>query len=135
MIGGVKIEWHAAPLHVAVKSKMDKVSKEVAHIVMKDAQRILRSKAKTKSEHGLLTQFDVQPSKYKDGGYLVYCQGPGNWHEPYHASFVEMGSSIHPYGNKKRTKVKIDAKPFLRPAARKNKRKANRMFQDALDKL
>ena len=117
------IEWHGKKVTNAAVAILEKVSKEVAEDVMKDAKRILRQKAKTTSERGLLEQFEVVPSKYKDGGYLVYCQGPGKWWKPYHASFVEMGT------------YKDEAKPFLRPAYKKNKRKADRLFQDALDKL
>ena len=61
--------------------------------------------------------------KLEDGGNLVRVQGPGNWKKPYHASFVEMGT------------YKDEAKPFMRPALRKNKNNANKKFRDALDKL
>ena len=117
------IEWHGKKVTNAAVAILGKVSKEVANNVMEDAKRILRRKAKTTSERGLLEQFEVVPSKYKDGGYLVYCQGPGKWWPPYHASFVELGT------------FKDDPKPYMRPARKKNKRKADRMFQDALDKL
>ncbi|MBW1813428.1 MAG: hypothetical protein JRJ39_07075 [Deltaproteobacteria bacterium] len=118
------IEWNGKEVTNAAVIILGKVTKKVAENVMKDAKRILRRKAKTKSERGLLTQFDIQQSKYKDGGLLVYCQGPDNWHPPYHASFVELGT----YKDKK-------PKHFMRLAYKQNKRKANKMFQDALDKL
>jgi len=120
------IEWNGKKVKNAAVAILGKVSKEVANNVMEDAKRILRRKAETTSERGLLEQFEVVPSKYKDGGYLVYCQGPGKWWKPYHASFVELGT------HKTR---KMIAKPFMRPAYKKNKRKATKMFQDALDKL
>lgn len=117
------IEWNGKEVLNAAVIILDKVTKEVAENVMKDAKRILRQKAETTSERGLLTQFDVRKSKYKDGGYLVMCQGPGNWHPPYHASFVELGT------------YKDDPKPFMRPARKKNIRKANQMFKAAMDNL
>jgi len=120
----IDLKWHAREVMVEVNSILEDVNKEVANNVMEDAKRILRRKAKTTSERGLLEQFEVVPSKYKDGGYLVWCQGPGKWWPPYHASFVELGT----YKDKK-------PKHFMRLAYKKNKRKANRMFQDALDKL
>lgn len=125
------IEWHGAKVEKAIEDAMDDVSKSVAKNVMKDAKRILRKKAKTTTARGLLSQFDVRKSKFKGGGYLVTCQGSGNWRPPYHASFVEMGTHSkdpkHPH--------EMEAKPFLRPAYKKHKRKADRMFQKALDKL
>lgn len=117
------VTWHGKEVSNAAKSILDKVCKEVAENIEKDAKRILRQKARTTTEKGLLSQFDVRPSKFKDGGYLVCCQGPGNWREPYHASFLELGT------------FKDEAKPFMRPAYKKNKRKANRMYQEGLDKL
>jgi len=122
----IELKWHAHEVMVEVNSIMKAVNKKVANNVMKDAIRILKHKATTHSERGLLKQFDVRPSKFKDGGYLVYCQGPGNWWPPYHASFVELGTRKTRY---------MEAKPFMRPAYKKNIRKANRMFRDALGKL
>ena len=117
------IEWHDKEALNAAKIVLDKVSEKVANNVMKDARRILIQKATTTTERGLKDQFDVQKSKFKDGGFLVYCQGPGNWRKPYHASFLEMGT------------YKDEAKPFMRPAKKLWERKANQMYQAALDKL
>lgn len=117
------VQWYEKEVLNAAKVVLGRVSKEVAENVMNDAKRILRQKAKTTTDRGLLSQFDVRESKFKDGGYLVYCQGPGNWHPPFHASFLELGS------------FKDEAKPFMRPARKKNISKANKMYQDAMDKL
>ena len=127
----MNFEWHDKEVLNAAKIVLGNVSKEVAENVMNDAKRILKQKAKTTTETGLLDQFDVRKSKFKDGGWLVYCQGPGNWHEPYHASFMERGA---PNKEGKRHGA-VEAKPFMRPAKERWKRKANRMFQDGLDKL
>jgi len=126
-----KMEWYGEKVLEATNSVCAKVSKDIAEDVMEDAKRILSRKAKTKTEDGLLTQFSITDSKYKDGGSLVWCQGPGNWHEPYHASFVELGT---PNKAGKRH-GSVEAKPFMRPAASKNKRNAKRKFEQALDKL
>jgi len=117
------IEWHANKVINAAKIVLKNVSKEVANDVMDDAKRILNQKAKTTTETGLLSQFYVEKSKFKDGGYIIWCQGPKNWKPPYHASFLEMGT------------YKDVAKSFMRPAAKKNKSSANRKFKSALDKL
>ena len=127
----MKFEWRDKEVLNAAKIVLGKVSKEVAENVMKDAKRILKQKAKTTTERGLLSQFDVRESKFKDGGWLVYCQGPGNWREPYHASFVEMGTP-----NKKgKRHGTTEARPFMRPAKERWKRKANKLYQAGLDKL
>ena len=118
-----KMDWFGKEVLEKTNMIVDSVSKEVAGDVVEDAKKILKQKAKTTSERGLLTQFSVVKSKFKNGGYLAECQGPKNWHPPYHASFVEMGT------------YKDEAKPFMRPAARKNKRSANKKYQDALDKI
>ena len=130
-----KIAWYGGQVLNASKIVVKNVSKEVAKDVMEDAKSILKRKAKTTSERGLLSQFEVKKSLFEDGGYIISCQGPGNWHPPYHASFVEMGSWVHPYGNKAAPKVYLPPKAFMRPAAKKNKRKANRKLRRALDKL
>ena len=118
-----KMDWNGAKVLEATRKVVDKVSKEVATDVVEDAKSILKRKAKTTTDRGLLSQFSVEKSKYKTGGYTAHCQGPGNWHPPYHASFVELGT------------YKDQAKPFMRPATKKNKRKANRKLRRALDKL
>lgn len=120
------IEWHEKEVMNAAKLVLHNVSKEAAENVMEDAKKILKQKAKTHTDEGLLSQFDVRPSKYDKDTFLVYCQGPGNWKAPYHASFMELGL--------KKTRD-MTAKPFMRPARKKNIRKANKMYQGALDKL
>jgi HK97 gp10 family phage protein len=117
------IKWHGKQVLNASKIALGRVSKEVANDVMEDAKNILKIKAKTTTELGLLSQFYVDKSKFVDGGYVVFCQGPKNWLAPYHASFFEMGT------------FKDEAKPFMRPAYKKNKRNANLKFKKALDKL
>ncbi len=116
----MSVEWFADKVLDKVNVIVDDVSKEVAECVQADAKRLLKQKAKTTTERGLMDQFSVQKSKYRGGGWLVWSQGPGKWRKPYHASFVEMGT------------FKDEAKPFMRPAAKKNKRKAKKMFKDAL---
>lgn len=117
------VEWFGDEILKATDKLMEKVSKEVAGKVMADAKKILKQKAETTTERGLLSQFYIEKSKYKDGGYVIWCQGPKNWHPPYHASFLEMGT------------FKDEAKPYMRPAYKRNRRKANKLYQDGLDEL
>ena len=123
------VEWHGTEVLNAAKIVLDKVSKEVAENVEKDAKRILKQKAKTTTEKGLLSQFSVEESKYQ--GYVIWCQGPKKWSPPYHASFMERGA---PNKEGKRHGV-VEAKPFMRPAKELHKKKANKMYQQELDKL
>lgn len=119
----MSVEWFGNKILVETENRMEKVCKVMAEKVMADAKAILKQKAKTTTEKGLLSQFYVEKSKYKTGGYVVYCQGPKNWRPPYHASFLEMGT------------FKDQAKPYMRPAYKRNRRKANKMFQDEADNL
>ena len=115
---------------------MARVEKEIAEDVMKDAMRILKQKADKTTADGLLDQFYVIESKFENGGYLVWCQGPKNWHPPYHASFVELGNVwVHPFGNKAAPKINLPAIKFMRPALKKNQRRAKRKFQEALNSV
>ena len=125
------IEWHGTEVLNAAKIVLDKVSKEIAENIEKDAKRILKQKVDKTTADGLLSQFDMRESKFKDGGYLVYCQGPGNWKPPYHASFIELGT---PNKEGKRHGT-TEARSFMRPAKERWKRKANKMYQQELDKL
>ena len=128
-----EMEWYGDQVLNASKIALDTASKKVAEMVMEDAKKILKQKAETTTEKGLLKQFYVAPSKFKDGGYVVWCQGPKKWWSPYHASFFELGAWIHPYNNKKIPKVKLPAHPFMRPAAKMNTKKATKVYLDSLE--
>ena len=115
------VEWHEKEVLNAAKIVLDKVSKKIAENVEKDAKRILKQKAETTTEKGLLNQFSIEESKYQ--GYVIWCQGPKKWYPPYHASFFELGT------------FNQEPKPFMRPAKERHKRKANKLYQDGLDRL
>ena len=118
-----KMEWNDKKVMAAVRATVDKVSKDIAEDVETDAIRKLIATVNKTTAGGLKDQFSVEKSNFKDGGYLVWCQGPKKWKAPYHASFVELGT------------YKDEAQPFLRPTVRKKKRTANKKFQAALDEL
>ena len=135
VIGGFKVNWYDKEVLNAVKATLKNVTKEVAQDVERDAKRILKEKAKNTTEQGLVNQFSIQ----EDDGFLqVWCQGPKKWSPRYHASFFELGTpktGVHPYGNKNIPAVKLEAKPFMRPARKKNIPKARKKWQEAIDKL
>jgi len=118
-----KLDWDGEKVINAAGKALEKTSKEIAEDIEKDAKEILKRKAETTTEKGLLSQFDVRKSRFNDGSYIVWSQGPGNWRPPYHASFLELGT------------YKDEAKAYMRPALRKNKSRARKKYQHELDKL
>ena len=137
------VYWDANRVLDVTNAVIAEVSKDVAEKVMKDAKAILKRKAKKTTADGLLSQFYIDKSKFKRGGYLVYVQGPKKWWPPYHASFVEMGGYSSVWGAYKRKGAKslkgispiyIEPKPFLRPAVNKNRTSAQKQFRDDLEK-
>ena len=117
------VEWFGDDILRDTNRVMARIEKEIAEDIEADSKKILKSKATTTTEKGLLSQFYIQKSKFSQGGYLIWCQGPKNWHPPYHASFLEMGT------------FKDQAKPFMRPGLKKNRRNAKRKLQEALDSI
>jgi len=102
------VEWYGDQVLNASKIALDISSKKVAEIVMEDAKKILKQKAKTTTEQGLLSQFYTQKSKFKDGGYVVHCQGPDNWRKPYHACVLGYDTWVKTdKGNKEIGGIKV----------------------------
>ena len=119
MIKGFKLEWNDKEVLKTVGNIVKSVSKDVAEMVLADAKKILATKSK-EATGDLASQGEVKKSKFPEGGHIVGFQLTGNWKPPYRASFVELGTH------------KMTAIPYLRPAMHKNKRKAKKMFKDAL---
>jgi len=135
------VDWKGTEVLNAAKIVLKRVSKDVAEDVMEDAKRILKQKT---GSSDLLKQFSVEKSIFKDGGYVVWCQGPKKWWPPYRASFIELGAYSSVYGTYKREGAKslkgispvyIEAKPFMRQAGKKNKRKAKSLLSKHHDRL
>jgi HK97 gp10 family phage protein len=113
-VQGFRIDWQADRILEKISKITEGVSRKGAVIIAKETrQRIPWDTGE------LATQVEVKKSKFKDGGFYVIVQGPGNY-DQYYASFVELGT------------YKDAAQPFLRPTMHKNKRKIQKMFQDAL---
>ena len=131
-VGGVKIEWF--------DKKVLKKAKDLLHAVNRDGANMIAKSARSKAPWDtgdLATDIRVEKSKYEDGGFYVIAHGPKHIGK-YYASFVELGTpktGIHPYGNKNIPKVKVDADPFMRPAAKGEKPKIIKKWKAALDKL
>ena len=117
------VQWFGKKVQKAIEKALEEESHNAAKKIESEAKTMLRQKAEHHSPGGLLTQFSVIKSKFKDGGWLVGCQLAGNWKKPYHASFVELGT------------YKDEAQPFLRPTMNKNKRPTQTAFKKAIDKL
>lgn len=116
------IDWRQDEVLKVTNAVIADVSEDVSDDVERDAKRILKQKAKKTSDGGLLDQFSIVKSKFKDGGFMVQVQGRKKWRKPYHASFLEMGT------------FKDEPKPFLRPALKKNNIPAQKEFAERLEK-
>jgi len=107
----MRVEWQQNRVLAKVEAVSEDWVDKYANRIERDAKQKLRQGAKHPTGH-LAREISVFTSKFKGGGKMVQAQGPRNWSEPYHASFVELGTS------------KMQAIPFMRPAFKKNKRAA-----------
>jgi len=139
---GYTIEWDADKVLKRADAVLEVTSRKVAFLVKRDAIRYLM---KLKGFTGnMARQIKVHVSRYKGGGYYIIAQGSKDWHPPYYAAFLELGHYSSVYGTYKRkgrgglkgiSPVYVPAEPFMRTARKQNLRKAQRMYQDAIDKL
>ena len=106
---GQRSYWYEGQVRRDVEQVVDKWADEYAKKIEGTARRILTQKAKKPTGH-LAREIVVVKSKFKNGGYIVQAQGPTRWSPPYHASFVELGTS------------KMEPMPYLRPAVKKHER-------------
>ena len=114
----MRIEWHDKELIKKVQHIADNIAEEGAKQVSADAKKILMRAAKHPTGK-LASEIEIKTSKFKDGGFIVQAQGPGNY-DKFYATFVELGTH------------KMEAIPFLRPSLHKNKRKIRKRFKDAM---
>jgi HK97 gp10 family phage protein len=120
-----RIVWNAERYLNKVNAVAEKVAAEGAEMVLKDAKRILMSKAKHPTGK-LASEIVIKKSKF-EGGYIVIAQPPGGY-DDYYAIFVELGTP-----NKKGLRRgSTEALPYLRPALHKNKRRIHKRFQAAM---
>ena len=109
--------WNDKELLGRVGNAVEVATKEGAEAVARDARALA-----PRDSGRLALEIDVRKSKFKDGGYSVMAQGPGNY-DRFYAIWVELGAP-------KTRNVK--AQPFLRPALRKNKQKIMKAFEGKL---
>jgi len=105
-----RTEWHGDEVEAEVANVIRTNCREGAEMIAKDAKILC-----PKDTGELSESIEVVESQFRDGGFLVVAQGPGNY-DRYRASFVELGT------------YKDAAQPFMRPAMHKNKRKIQRKF-------
>jgi len=108
----MKIIWKPEQFKKAVGIGVDEILKEGAERILSDARANVPVKTGT-----LQREIEVKVSKYD--GYIVQAQGPKNY-DRYYASFVELGT------------WKMKARPYLRPALKKNKGWIKNEIQRAL---
>lgn len=119
----VKMVWYGDEIYNAAVKGLANASKKIANKVMADAMHNLITVAKTRTEKGLMMQFSISVSKFDKNHFLVYCQGPDKWYEPYHAAHMELGTWKNP------------AKPFMHPARATNKGPAKTEYKKVLERL
>ena len=113
-----RIVWNAERFLNKVNAVANKVAEEGAELVLRDAQRNIKRIAKHPTGK-LASEIEIIKSQYEDGGYIVMAQPPGKYTK-FYASFLELGT------------YKDEAKPYLRPALKKNKKKIHQLFKDRL---
>ena len=136
MADGFTLEWNDKELIKKVNTIANAVAKRGADYVLNDAQKLVPVKSGT-----LKKEIELKRGKFRDGDWVVEAQGPGNYTK-FYAKFVELGHYSSVWGTYVRPKrggslkgispVKIPMKPYLRPALNKNKRRIQKMFEDAM---
>lgn len=126
----MKIEWDEKKLLSRVSDIADAVAKNGAERIASDARNILTQNQSVDTGE-LKGTIRVEKSKYPEGGYIVKMGSKKAWYGP----FVELGTPGTSYKAKSmkgKSRIPIKAKPFMRPALEKNKKKIARDFQKAL---
>jgi len=111
---GSGLAWDGDALMNATRNAVHEALEESAHIVARLARALC-----PKDTGELADSIEVAESKFKDGGFLVIAQGPGNY-DDFYATFVELGTH------------KTKAQPFLRPALYNGRNLARDRFKDIL---
>lgn len=120
-----RIEDNSREYKKMIDGLMDHVARRGADIVCADAKQLVPVLTGQ-----LKGQIEVKRGKFEKMDFNIEAQGPGNYSR-YYAIFVELGSTIHPYGNPNATKH-LPAQPYLRPALKKNRKKITQMAQGVL---
>ena len=115
------INWNAKEYIGHVRQALDEIIEDGAQQTAEDAKRNLE-RAAPDSTGKLASEIDVRASQFKDGGWLVEAQGPGNY-DRYYASFVELGS------------VNNEPVGYLRRALRRNRYRMRAKLAKALDAI
>jgi len=111
----MRFDWNQNRVELAVEKAVEEAAARGARIVAADARRNA-----PKRTGKLASQIAISESKFEGGGYIVEAQGAGNY-DRFYASFVELGTK------------NTAAQPFLRPAAHKNRRRIQRLYQREIE--
>lgn len=106
--------WKSQKLIDDIRNAAEVATRKGAEMVAKEARTLCPW-----DTGALATSIEMKKSKFRDGGWIVVAQAPGNYHR-FYATFVELGTS------------EIKKQPYLRPALRKNKKNIVQMFEGAL---
>jgi hypothetical protein len=115
------INWNAKEYVGQVRQALEEIIEDGAKQTAEDAKRNLE-RAAPDSTGKLASEIDIRASQFKDGGWLVEAQGPGNYGR-FYASFVELGS------------VNNEPVGYLRRALRRNLYRMRAKLRKALDAM
>jgi len=121
----MKLEWLGEQLATRVDNKCRIAVEEGAKQVLADAKRGCPEKTGELEATGEIVSFK---RKYAVGSYVKFGSK-----EAYYAPFVELGTpgtTFQTKGMKDKERKPVDAKPFMRPALRKNKARIRKGFDD-----
>ena len=123
-----KIDWHGRKLIAEIEDICETAVKERAKAVARDARRLV-----SKDTGELKKSIHVKTFK-KVGVFGAYVKAGAEGAE-HIAGFVELGTPGTVFERKNRKGQKrtpIKAKPYMRPALKKNKSKIRRAFENKL---
>lgn len=135
MKSSVTIKTHGNEIRAELRGKLKEAVMASAKRVKADAGRRINSQTGTLKRSGRIVPWE---KKHAVGAYVAFGSKKDNDEngEAYYAGHVELGTSSEVYTRGKRRKGSlrkpVGAHPYLRPAARKEKR---RFFQNCRDAL
>lgn len=122
------LDWHGKELIAEVEGACEDAVNAGAEKIARDARRLV-----PKNTRGLEKSIHVK--KFKKTGVIGAYIKAGEKGREHIAGFVELGTPGEVFKTKSKKgqlRTPIKAKPYMRPALKKNKRKIRRDFQNKL---
>ena len=141
-----KMDWHGEKIGRLIDKDADTAERDIAKIAYNEARKLVpvgeweraaKSGQKwwmSRKPGTLKEAITLAPSKYKDGGWVVYVPGQGS--ATYYVRWVELGAPSRSDEQWRATghKYPVPRQPFLRPALVKAKRSWKQIYKQQLKK-